>query len=93
MKSHVCPTSGLPAPQQAAFSFDNFVGGDEQLVRHGEAKQTGDLGVDDKLELARLHHRQVCRFGAFEDAASIGACLTPRIRNLALRIWISKPMG
>jgi hypothetical protein len=36
-----------------------------------EAEHPGGLGVDDQLELARLHHRQVRRFGALEDAAII----------------------
>ena len=50
--------------------------------RHGEAEHPGGLGVDDQLELARLHDRQVRRLGALEDAAGIDADLTPRIRKV-----------
>jgi hypothetical protein len=50
--------------------------------RHGEAEHPGGLEIDDELELARLHDRQVRRLGALEDAASIGADLTKRFRNV-----------
>src|SRR6516225_10294307 len=38
-----------------AHSFDHLVDGHEQFVRHGEAEHPGGRGVDDELELARLH--------------------------------------
>ena len=54
-----------------AASFDHLVGGDEQARRHGEAEHSGGLGVDDKVELRRLHYRQVGRFSSFQNAANI----------------------
>src|ERR1700704_6556103 len=44
-----------------AHLFDHLVGGHEELVRHVEAERPGGLSVDDQLELARLHDRQVRR--------------------------------
>jgi hypothetical protein len=58
-------------------------GGGKQRRRHGEAEHPGDLGVDDQLELGRLHYWQVRWLGALEDAAGIDADLTKRIRNVA----------
>src|SRR5262249_15545119 len=63
-------------------SFDHLVGGNQQLVGHGEAEHPGGLGVDDQLELGRLYDRQVRGFGALEDAAGVEADLTMRIRNV-----------
>src|SRR5262249_32445677 len=63
-------------------SFDHLVGGHEQLVRHSEAKQPRSRSVDDPLELARLHHRQVLGLGALEDAPGVDADLTIRIQNI-----------
>jgi hypothetical protein len=53
-----------PALPGAFHLFDHLVGGREQRLRHGEAERPGRLGVDDKLELGRLHDRQVRRLGA-----------------------------
>ena len=47
-----------------------------------EAEHPGGLGVDDQLELGRLHDRQVGGLRALEDAAGIDAGLTPRIRQV-----------
>ena len=47
-----------------------------------EAKRLGGLEVDDELEFGRLHHRQVGRLGALEDAAGIDADLTKHIGKL-----------
>ena len=47
-----------------------------------EAEHPGGLGVDDQLELGRLHDRQVRGLGALEDATGIDADLTIRIRML-----------
>src|SRR5262249_19341468 len=55
--------------------FDHLVGGDEQLVRHGEAEHLGGRGVDDELELCCPHYRQICGLRALEDAAGIAATL------------------
>src|SRR5215469_8208424 len=64
-------------------SFDHLVGGNQQLVGHGEAEHPGGLGVDDQLELGRLYDRQVRGFGALEDATGINADLTIHIHNVA----------
>ena len=56
--------------------FDHLIGGDEQRLRHGQAEYTGGLVIDDELELARLHDRQVGGLRTLEDAAGIGAGLT-----------------
>ena len=41
----------------------------------------GGVGVDDELEFARLHDRQVRRLGALKDTTGIDAGLTMRIRQ------------
>ena len=64
---------GSPCPVS---SLDHLVGGDEQLIGHGEAEHPGGLVVDDQLELGRLHNRQVCGLGALEDARGIETDLT-----------------
>ena len=63
-------------------SFDHLVGAGEQRRRHGEAKHSGSLGVDDQIELAGLHHGQVRGLGAFEDAAGIDTELAKRIHDV-----------
>ena len=51
-------------------------------MRHGETERTGGLEIDDELELARLHHRQVRRLRTLEDAAGIDAELPLRSENV-----------
>src|SRR5215831_11020629 len=63
--------------------LDHLVGGDEQCLRHGKAEHCGGLDVNNQLELARLHNRQIRRLGAVEDTARVGAALLPRIRNVS----------
>ena len=41
------------------------------------------MGVDDQLQLARLHDRQIRRLRALEDAGGIDADLTKCIRRVA----------
>ena len=47
-----------------------------------EPERLRSLDVDDQLEFGRLHHRQVGRFLALEDAAGIVADLTKSIPNI-----------
>ena len=62
-------------------SFDHLVGAREQHGRHGEAEHPGGLGVDDQLELGRLHDRQVGGLGALEDPPDIDADLAVGIQG------------
>src|SRR5262245_35591364 len=62
--------------------FDHVVGAGEKRRRDGEAEYPGGLRVDDQLELARLHYRQVCRFCTFEDAADVDSRLTKPVRDV-----------
>src|SRR5712671_6692128 len=41
-----------------AHSFNNLIGGHQQLLRHGEAEHPGGLVVDDQLKFRRLNDRQ-----------------------------------
>src|SRR5262249_1857775 len=50
--------------------------------RHFETESPGGRGVDDQLELARLHYRQVSGVGTLQKATGIDAELTPRVRNV-----------
>src|SRR5262245_7510290 len=68
-------------PINRAVSFDHLVGGNEQFVWHGKAERSGGLVIDDQLEFARLHYRQIGRLGALENAAGIYADLTTGIRQ------------
>src|SRR5262249_3155726 len=70
-------------PYRAVGSFDHLVGLREQRRRDVEAKHPGSLGVDDQLELGRLHDRQVRRLRALQDAAGIDADLTQRSCEVA----------
>ena len=60
-------TDELPA----VLSPHYFVGASEQRRNDGETKFFCPLEVNDQLELGRLLHRQICRFGAFEDLVDI----------------------
>src|SRR5215471_16954888 len=89
------PPAGLFAPLRAKItssalvdlcwllqtSFDHLVDGHEQFVRHGEAEHPGGRGVDDELELARLHDRQIRRLRALEDAPGVHADVAIRIHQ------------
>ena len=78
----LCANTGREQMQQVAPLFDHHVGAREQRGRHGEAEHPGCLGIDDQLELRRLHHRQVRGLRTLEDATGIDADLTPRFRNV-----------
>src|SRR5438445_8563610 len=62
-----------------AVSLDHLVGAGEQRWRYVEAVSTGCIQVDHKLELSRLHDRQVRRLGAFENTARVGTELTKHV--------------
>src|SRR5262245_57421423 len=48
--------------------LDHLVGAGEQRRRHFDAEHPRRLSVDNKLELRRLHDRQIRRLCALEDA-------------------------
>ena len=56
--------------------FDYLIGGGDQGRRNGKAEHPRGPGVDDQLELGRLHDRQIRRLRALEDAAGIDSDLT-----------------
>src|SRR5262249_35853648 len=55
--------------------FIHLVGEREQPVRHVEVEYPGCLEVEHELEFGRLHHRQVGRLFALENAPGIDAGL------------------
>ena len=61
--------SGGAAKLDPTPSFDHLVRAGKHRGRHGEAQHERRLRVDDELELARLHDRQIRGLRAFEDAA------------------------
>src|SRR5260370_7953170 len=69
----------IPGLPERDVSLNHLVGGYEQLIGHAEAEHPGGPGVDDQLELVRLHDRQVRRLCTLEDAAGIDAHLAPRL--------------
>src|SRR6516165_9252525 len=77
----LCAKSGLMHRSKISL-FDHLVGVGKQHRRHGEAKHSGSLGVDDQIELAGLHHGQVRGLGALEDAAGIDTELAKRIHDV-----------
>jgi hypothetical protein len=61
--------------------LDHLIGEREQVVGDFDAQRPGGLGIDDQLELARLHHRQVRGLGPLEDATGLDADLTKHLRQ------------
>src|SRR5262245_59657296 len=61
--------------------FNHLIGAGEQRRGHRDAEDAGCSGVDNQLELARLHHWQVGWLLSLEDATRIDADLTIRIRQ------------
>src|SRR5690348_5931808 len=76
------PSSRRPAAASArGGSFDDLVGAVEDRWRHGETERLRGLEVDDQLECCRLLHRQIRRFGAFEDLPNVIADLAKDSRE------------
>ena len=61
-------------------SFDHLVGAGEHGRRDVEAERPGRHQIDHQFEFGWLHHRQVRRFLALEDAPGIDADLTISVR-------------
>src|SRR5215467_1195741 len=64
------------AVQQTWSLLDHLVGGGKQRRRDSEIENLCGLVVDDQLELGRLHHGQVRRLRALEDAPGVNAKLS-----------------
>jgi hypothetical protein len=60
---------------QQTFLFDHLVGAAGERQRDGDAERPGGLGIDDEVELGRLHDRQVAGLLALENAAGIDSDL------------------
>jgi len=54
------------------YLFDHLVGSGDERGRHGETKRLRSLEIDDQLQLGREFHRQITRFGSFQDFVHIG---------------------
>jgi hypothetical protein len=70
------------AVQQENASFDHLVGALLEKPRHFEAKRLSSLEIDHQLEPSRLHNRQVSRFSAFKNPASVDAHLSVSIGDV-----------
>ena len=79
------------APQQNPCSFDHLVSAREQRRRHGKAERLGGLEVDHQLDFDGLLHRQLGRFLALENAASIDADQTVGVRQCCCRNSSGRP--
>jgi hypothetical protein len=63
--------------------FDHVIGGNEQLVGHGQPESPCGLVVDDELERRGLQDRQIAGLRPFDDAAGIETGLTISVPNVS----------
>ena len=67
--------------------FDDLIRPREKLRRNRQSDLFRRLQVDDKLKLRRLLHRQISRFGAFQESC-------PRKqRRLPIEVIVVRPVG
>src|SRR5215207_950696 len=66
---------------QITLLFNNLIGSNKQALRDTETKRFCSLEVDQKLELARTHDRQVGGLFAFENSPSVYADLVIGVGN------------
>src|ERR1700704_1387792 len=59
----------------ASHLFDHLVSSHLQGQRNRKPERLCGLQIDGKVELGRLHDRQVARFFAVENAAGVNTCL------------------
>src|SRR5215218_10818744 len=69
------------ASTSRAVSFDHLIGALLKMQWHIESERFGGPEVEHQLELRRLYDRQVARFGALENSASVDTRLAIRIRQ------------
>src|SRR5262249_37895171 len=62
-------------------SFDHLVGKGEKLRRNFDTKRFRGSQIDHKLELSRLHNRQLSWFRAFKNPPDIDARMAIRIKD------------
>src|SRR5262249_50884267 len=73
------PVSSILVRSAHGNSFDHLVGAGKQRRWDFEAERLCRLAVDDQIEFAGLHHRQVGGLGALQDAGGIRANLTVHV--------------
>src|SRR5262245_2720562 len=80
--SAVRDTRARPARGAKKSLLDDVVGERQQPVGDGDPERLRGLEIDDKLELARLHHRKFARLLALEHASGINAGLAKRLSQI-----------
>src|SRR5215469_6778909 len=63
--------------------FDHLVGEREHAGRNSEGERFGGLEINNQLEFGRLHHRQISRPLALEDAVNIRRRSTPLVNHVS----------